>query len=734
MDLVDDLDLDLLRGPSFIYESMPDWDNMSDKERFITADEQLGLTDGSAHQSKDSNNHELNHYLVGESLCPKEFVDWSPDFELPHGKEVESSLFQTTPLSPPSMISNASNTTFSSSDSTPMTPGIMTDIFRSTFPRISQKKAEVLTDAFIRNPAPTAEQSSFLAQSLQLDEDILKAWHKKHRLWELTIKRKNSRRGTLLKSGLIAVWRRRIIERGLQANPDPSSQQIEFLVSGLRISTKQFWDCQKDFTHLKADMDLEKEPRIQGRTSSANHIATLEQRQLVRPWGTNIGSRELDLLGIGSTIGQTQTGQTHSTTKAPPQGPAQSLETCIMSSPCLSGKATLDGNIDLTPDCNDGQSELDSEEDNDDQDITLEEAVAADLGSDFAHHAQLMIDSFHTWKIQQLAGDTSHSGSSGMGSTPASSTSQPTSQSSPPDSQYSCISSGKRKASGDGSDPNDPGDDEDKGRPPKKPKKDYSRKLLQVRWDCPIERRAIGKGNCAKSRGCAPNGLEFRNIWEHLRQAHYGCENCGKKLAEKNADMKHMLEKGTDPTTCTPGLYPGQSFDIGCAMYQKLADIYNRRGKDAPSPQEKWGEWWKLFSPGEQIAPDGRHQGTISISTANIPAMQQMFQNSWFKEVEMGNLPLLDISQMLRACGLLDGLLRAYPTIERIRRQRTQPQTPQALTFAQEHYVANASGQSPSLNAVYCPQSHGTRLWSPQNMNSDEIANLFIDPDILGDN
>ena len=54
--------------------------------------------------------------------------------------------------------------------------------------------------------------------------------------------------------------------------------------------------------------------------------------------------------------------------------------------------------------------------------------------------------------------------------------------------------------------------------PPKRPKTSPRPQggINKLRWDCPIERRAVStshQDNIPKCRGCAPNGLEFRHIW-----------------------------------------------------------------------------------------------------------------------------------------------------------------------------------------------------------------------------
>ena len=111
-------------------------------------------------------------------------------------------------------------------------------------------------------------------------------------------------------------------------------------------------------------------------------------------------------------------------------------------------------------------------------------------------------------------------------------------------------------------------------------------------------------------------------------------------------------------------------------MFKKLRDVYDKKGS---TNDQKWNEWWKLFSPDEHEIPDGRHYDTISISTANIPKVLQAFPNMWNKESEGGMLPTLDNVQMERAIGLLDALIRALPIIEKQRAQRTRPQTTQDL-------------------------------------------------------
>jgi len=170
-------------------------------------------------------------------------------------------------------------------------------------------------------------------------------------------------------------------------------------------------------------------------------------------------------------------------------------------------------------DCDDDDSlsESDFGEDNEFRGVSLEEAVASILGPGFAHYAQVAIDSFPSPSLEQLSDGATRT-TNGSDSTLASSNSQPTDTASSPNTQTTVTSGGKRKSAGGGGDQDEEADDNGNDRPPKKPKKTASPsgRLPKQRWDCPIERRAIRAGQIAqpsKSRGCAPGGLEFRNVW-----------------------------------------------------------------------------------------------------------------------------------------------------------------------------------------------------------------------------
>jgi len=143
-------------------------------------------------------------------------------------------------------------------------------------------------------------------------------------------------------------------------------------------------------------------------------------------------------------------------------------------------------------------------------------------------------------------------------------------------------------------------------------------------------------------------------------------------------------------------------------MFRTMTRIYkNKKFSD----EQKWIEWWKLFSTGEQQVPDGRHHDTISISLANIPDIQQMFQNMWNKNVLTGFLPSLDDFQIQIVYGLLRSVILAYPTIEKHRRKRTQPQTPEVPSVGETTpLVAFASGPSPSFNDFF--QGNNSSQWS----------------------
>lgn len=147
-----------------------------------------------------------------------------------------------------SMSSTSSSESSSySNNSTPRTPRrrqgklLKCPATRSSLPAISQQKLEVLRNALIfHNPKPTADQSSFLAKSLHIDESILESWQKALFMDGISTL-EGPKLGKPLKAGRVASWKQTIIRRGLQNVNTPSNCQIEFLAAGLRIRVEQLW-------------------------------------------------------------------------------------------------------------------------------------------------------------------------------------------------------------------------------------------------------------------------------------------------------------------------------------------------------------------------------------------------------------------------------------------------------------------------------------------------------------
>ncbi|RYP57374.1 hypothetical protein DL769_009528 [Monosporascus sp. CRB-8-3] len=331
--------------------------------------------------------------------------------------------------------------------------------------------------------------------------------------------------------------------------------------------------------------------------------------------------------------------------------------------------------------------------------LSLEEEVVAVLGPECTHLVQSVIGTLASgslWKLLQ-----SNCGSRQCASeieNTSNSSSQTPGNSSSPNTTFSSSSSGKRKSSGGGGGSNqnedEPNDrDGNKGRPPKRARKSPS--VLKPRYDCPISRRAIDMGGSlqhSKSPACAPAGLEFRHVWK----AHYGCEKCGKKLDGKRADINHLMEREIDQSTCQPNLQENSPFDIGIVQWKAVTAIYDDKNL---THDEKWIKWWRLFSPnaGEMDNPDPRHHDTVTISTADIPALQGIFQDMWQSD---NLLPPLDDEQKQKASILLDKLLRLLPTVHRHRHRKTQAQTERDVSAAMTpQSVAHAAVSLPPFSA-----------------------------------
>ena len=70
-----------------------------------------------------------------------------------------------------------------------------------------------------------------------------------------------------------------------------------------------------------------------------------------------------------------------------------------------------------------------------------------------------------------------------------------------------------------------------------------------------------------------------------MRNAHYGCETCGKKLADKNADKRHLIEMQKNTAACQATMRNGPPFEIGIDLFDKMENIYDDKKF---TNEEKW--------------------------------------------------------------------------------------------------------------------------------------------------
>ena len=180
---------------------------------------------------------------------------------------------------------------------------------------------------------------------------------------------------------------------------------------------------------------------------------------------------------------------------------------------------------------------------------------------------------------------------------------------------------------------------------------------------------------------------------QHIRNTHYGCETCGKSLKEKTADRKHLREREKNPATCTAKAENFFRFEVGLDLFDKMESIYYEK---LPH-KEKWIKWWQVTHPSEFQAPDPLHHGKLTISMEDIPQLQDLFKEMWFKEP---SLPLMDENQTQIMLRLLEKLFQFCPIIHQQRRQRTQGQTPISGEVLSQT-IPQAVGMSANFQQLY---------------------------------
>lgn len=449
--------------------------------------------------------------------------------------------------SPPSlsMSSTSSSESYSCSyESTPVTPrrlprkSLKHHTARSSLPTIPQKKLEVLGNALVfNNPTPTADQSSFLAKSLDVAESVMESWQKALLVDNISILQ-GLKLGKPLQAGRVASWKQTIIRRGFQKVNTPSSCQIEFLAAGLRVKVEQLWQSFRDLanndrfigaksrgrietevlptTHLlKQPLPPSSDDEVQPVDSTIETVKNLDESAIAplpsKPATVGVDSPPWNLLIESKTKSVNPVDV--SDTKSQNCQRLQNIVDETKSVPdCMQAVEQTSGGVEIQVMSNIGDTDMESIENEEVPDSSPEEELATLLGPEYGHLAESILSRFaaaSVWdRLQFTSGSREHA--SGVENTPSSNSSQTPGNASSPNTSASGSSSGKRKSSGSGGD--GPGDlepnDGDGNMDPPPPKK---AKTPQTRYDCPIFRRSLRTGSTVRS--CALNGLEFRNLW-----------------------------------------------------------------------------------------------------------------------------------------------------------------------------------------------------------------------------
>lgn len=204
-----------------------------------------------------------------------------------------------------------------------------------------------------------------------------------------------------------------------------------------------------------------------------------------------------------------------------------------------------------------------------------------------------------------------------------------------------------------------------------------------------------------------------------MTKSHFGCEICGKKLNNQSEATQHLLDQREEPQSCVRSTFK-RRYEIGIALWMKLLKIYKDKSLDH---HRKWLGWWNLLCPGTE-EPDPLHYDTISLSTADIPRVQDMVEIMW---EDTPSLPALSTEQKGHVANILGKVLQILPRVSRPRRQRRQVQ-PQGKKAPNAQEKAPQQLQTGSQDQELDNSPHSHLFGSP----SDYLNNMenYGDADI----
>jgi hypothetical protein len=472
--------------------------------------------------------------------------------------DVDSFDISTLAGSPPPMsmsASSTSNSCASSAFSSPIPPpGSAIEISSwlevetlSSFPRISRQKLEVLRYAMAWNQHPTEDEFQFLVAALSLHangrspEQLLHALQQDERFHQKCLPPNTYKHGRP-----VALWKQNIVRHARQREPAPSKSAVKFLVAGLRISVEEFWDTPmvywKQLDALKTKpkksiaLDISSKKRrlrtakvfVQSETSADLNPA--KQATSVECVITQPGTTTYKISSLGSPPWNPLMNSNPKPT-APvdasspiqkPQYPPLIVQNLGSLSNCEKSEALPSEDVKMEDSPNTQDTPIDSvcdegQYEDEETELGLLEEVAAILGPEYSHLAEFLVSRFGSEPLSDLFQSEygTRQRPEGAGSTPSSTSSQTPGNASSPNTTESSSSGSKRKSPGDGSggggDPDDTEGDGNGGVPPLPKRIRKPPSSPQPKFDCPIYRSALRTGG--KIHVCAPNGLEFRNLW-----------------------------------------------------------------------------------------------------------------------------------------------------------------------------------------------------------------------------